>query len=55
MGMKPRLNDTPKNIPGTVSQTKVVSEFANIPGTVSTLKVTPDKPLPGVVATKHEA
>jgi hypothetical protein len=52
MGMKPRLNDSPKPIPGTVNNPRPVDEFANIQGTVSTLKVTPNAPIEGVEANK---
>jgi hypothetical protein len=53
MGMKPRLNDTFKAIPGCVSQPQKVNEFGNIPRTVSDLKpqpIDPDSKIPGTVS-----
>lgn len=48
MGMKPRLNDGPVDMPGLCNQPKKTDEFANV-GTnlVSTLKVQPPKELKG--------
>lgn len=54
MGMKPRPNDGPKDIAGTVTQAKRTPENGNIPGTVTTSKTVNDSPIPGTVAQKTE-
>lgn len=50
MGMKPRLEDGAKEIPGAVNQPKKVGENTNIPGTVTISKPEVCHPIPGTVS-----
>lgn len=48
MGMKPRLNDGPADMPGLVSQSKKVPEFQTLPSNlVNQIKNEPPKELKG--------
>lgn len=49
MSMKPRLGDSPKQIPGVVTGPTAKAEQTNIPGTVTTSKTVTTAPISGTV------
>jgi hypothetical protein len=55
MSMKPRLDDKPHPIPGTVNETHEVTEVGGtvMSNTVTQPKVEEDCPIPGVVSQGH--